>query len=97
PGPRQRPAERLGQEVEVAVARHVHDAVDASKVALVGLVEHLRAAGAQLLDVQWTTPHLARLGVIDVPRDRYLDLLAEALGRPLARPWPVGAVLLDAE
>lgn len=74
-----------------------HDAVDASKVALVGLVEHLRAAGAQLLDVQWTTPHLARLGVIDVPRDRYLDLLAEALGRPLARPWPVGAVLLDAE
>jgi leucyl/phenylalanyl-tRNA--protein transferase len=52
---------------------------DASKVALVGLVEHLRASGASLLDVQWTTEHLRSLGAVDVPRDTYLDLLAEAL------------------
>ena len=56
-----------------------HRARDASKVALVGLVERLRDDGATLLDVQWLTPHLASLGAVDVPRARYLDLLAEAL------------------
>jgi leucyl/phenylalanyl-tRNA--protein transferase len=54
-------------------------ATDASKVALVHLVEWLRQSGATLLDVQWTTPHLVSLGAIDVPRWRYLELLAEAL------------------
>jgi len=52
---------------------------DASKVALVGLVSHLRESGATLLDVQWTTPHLASLGAVDVPRQDYLEKLAEAL------------------
>jgi leucyl/phenylalanyl-tRNA--protein transferase len=52
---------------------------DASKVALVGLVEHLRASGATLLDVQWTTDHLVSLGAIDVARSEYLEMLAEAL------------------
>jgi leucyl/phenylalanyl-tRNA--protein transferase len=52
---------------------------DASKVALVALVDRLRTSGASLLDVQWTTPHLRSLGAIDVPRRRYLELLAEAL------------------
>jgi leucyl/phenylalanyl-tRNA--protein transferase len=56
-----------------------HDATDASKVALVGLVDRLGAAGATLLDVQWTTPHLETLGAVDVPRPLYLDLLAEAV------------------
>jgi leucyl/phenylalanyl-tRNA--protein transferase len=56
---------------------------DASKVALVGLVERLRVAGAVLLDVQWTTPHLASLGAIDMRRRRYLDLLAEAVALPV--------------
>ncbi|MCA9263335.1 MAG: leucyl/phenylalanyl-tRNA--protein transferase, partial [Planctomycetales bacterium] len=60
-----------------------HRATDASKVALVGLVERLRAGGATLLDVQWTTPHLVSLGAIDVPRPTYLELLADALDRPL--------------
>jgi leucyl/phenylalanyl-tRNA--protein transferase len=55
-------------------------ATDASKVALVHLVEWLRQSGGQLLDVQWTTPHLASLGAIDVSRRRYLELLGEALG-----------------
>jgi leucyl/phenylalanyl-tRNA--protein transferase len=56
---------------------------DASKVALVGLVERLRAGGAGLLDVQWMTPHLASLGALDVRRDDYLLMLGEALRRPL--------------
>lgn len=56
-----------------------HLARDASKVALVKLVEVLRAGGATLLDVQWTTDHLATLGAIDVPRARYLRLLAQAV------------------
>ena len=39
-----------------------HDSRDASKVALVALVDLLNRGGAQLLDVQWCTPHLASLG-----------------------------------
>jgi leucyl/phenylalanyl-tRNA---protein transferase len=61
-----------------------HRAVDASKVALVGLVERLRAGDATLLDVQWATPHLRTLGVVEVPRVRYLERLAEAVNRPHA-------------
>ena len=56
-----------------------HRATDAGKVALTALVELLRAGGALLLDVQWTTDHLATLGAVDVPRAQYLDLLAEAV------------------
>jgi leucyl/phenylalanyl-tRNA--protein transferase len=59
-----------------------HHGVDASKVALVALVEKLRADGAVLLDVQWATPHLRTLGVVEVPRVRYLERLAEAVNRP---------------
>jgi leucyl/phenylalanyl-tRNA---protein transferase len=62
-----------------------HRARDASKVALVHLVEALRAEGDphRLLDVQWSTPHLARLGVVELPRQQYLERLAVALGRDL--------------
>jgi leucyl/phenylalanyl-tRNA--protein transferase len=56
---------------------------DASKVALVGLVDRLRAGGATLLDVQWVTPHLASLGAVEVPRPEYLRRLAEAVGTPV--------------
>jgi leucyl/phenylalanyl-tRNA--protein transferase len=49
-----------------------HTATDASKVALVELVGWLRSTEAQLLDVQWATPHLASLGVIEMPRADYL-------------------------
>jgi len=59
-----------------------HRETDGSKVALVGLVERLRAGGAALLDVQWTTPHLVTLGAVDVARARYLELLAGAVERP---------------
>lgn len=57
-----------------------HTATDASKVALVALVDWLRASGATLLDVQWQTDHLASLGAVEVPRSRYLELLADAIG-----------------
>jgi len=60
-----------------------HDATDASKVALVGLVERLVAGGATLLDVQWTTPHLTSLGAVDLPRSRYLAQLADAIALPV--------------
>ncbi|HLT16438.1 MAG TPA: leucyl/phenylalanyl-tRNA--protein transferase [Acidimicrobiales bacterium] len=66
-----------------------HRRTDASKVALVALVELLRADGdrRRLLDVQWRTPHLATLGVVDVPRATYLTRLAEALDAPLPAVW----------
>ena len=60
-----------------------HHARDASKVALVALVERLVAGDAQLLDVQWSTPHLASLGVIEVARPVYLELLGQAVRRPV--------------
>lgn len=64
-----------------------HHDTDASKVALVALVERLRAGGATLLDVQWVTPHLASLGAVAVPRSEYHERLGVALalpGRPSA-------------
>jgi leucyl/phenylalanyl-tRNA--protein transferase len=57
-----------------------HRATDASKVALVALDTVLRARGAVLFDVQWTTPHLCSLGAVDVRRSEYLRRLAEAVG-----------------
>ena len=60
-----------------------HTSVDASKVALVHLVETLRDGGAALLDVQWTTDHLVSLGAVDISRRRYLALAAEAIELPL--------------
>lgn len=59
-----------------------HRATDASKVALMGLVDLLGDGQPRLLDVQWTTDHLATLGVVDVPRGDYLASLAEALRAP---------------
>jgi leucyl/phenylalanyl-tRNA---protein transferase len=56
-----------------------HRETDASKVALMGLVETLRIVGVTLFDVQWTTPHLLSLGAIDLSRNEYLDRLSAAL------------------
>ena len=56
-----------------------HDETDASKVALVALVERLRERAYVLLDVQWVTPHLHQFGAVEVPRRRYLKLLAESM------------------
>ena len=61
-----------------------HHARDASKVALVALVERLsdEHAADRLVDVQWQTPHLASLGVVEVPRAAYLARLPTALTLP---------------
>jgi leucyl/phenylalanyl-tRNA--protein transferase len=56
-----------------------HERDDASKVALVRLVDELRNQDGALLDVQWMTPHLRSLGAVDVPREEYLKLLSVAL------------------
>jgi leucyl/phenylalanyl-tRNA--protein transferase len=56
---------------------------NASKVALVALVERLRARGFVLLDTQWSTPHLARFGAIEIPRQEYLRRLEAALALPV--------------
>ena len=58
-----------------------HRCTDASKVALCTLVERLRERGYELLDVQWRTAHLARLGAVEVPQSRYLALLRRAMRR----------------
>ena len=58
-----------------------HDETDASKIALVALVERLRHRGYVLLDTQWVTDHLLQFGAIEIPRWRYLQLLDEALRR----------------
>jgi leucyl/phenylalanyl-tRNA---protein transferase len=52
---------------------------DASKVALVHLVDHLRGRGFVLLDVQYQTDHLRRFGASEISNGRYQRLLAHAL------------------
>jgi leucyl/phenylalanyl-tRNA--protein transferase len=56
-----------------------HRETDASKIALMALVERLRDRGYQLLDTQWSTTHLEQFGAIDVPRREYLRRLERAL------------------
>lgn len=58
-----------------------HRRTDMSKVALVALVGSLFAAGIELLDVQFTTPHLLTLGAFEVPRREYLAQLRVARER----------------
>lgn len=60
---------------------------DASKIALVALVERMRECGYVLLDTQWLTPHLQSFGGYEVSAHAYLGLLKQALdgaARPLA-------------
>jgi leucyl/phenylalanyl-tRNA---protein transferase len=66
-----------------------HRVSNASKVALVGLVDLLRDEhrDRRVLDVQWRTEHLASLGVVAVPRPSYLRMLAEARDVPLPRAF----------
>ncbi len=52
---------------------------DASKVALYYLVQRLRSRDFRLLDVQFLTPHLIRMGALELPRRLYLGQLRQAL------------------
>lgn len=55
-----------------------HHQRDASKVALMALVDLMRESGMALIDVQWCTAHLASLGAIAISREDYLTRLADA-------------------
>ena len=59
-----------------------HTATDASKVALVHLVERMRTRGMTLLDVQFMTEHLRRFGAIEIPRRNYERRLRDAVHSP---------------
>jgi len=63
---------------------------DASKVALAHLVLRLRKGGFTLLDTQFETPHLRQFGVVEIERDDYRALLAEAV--PGQAKFPTGAL-----
>jgi leucyl/phenylalanyl-tRNA--protein transferase len=63
---------------------------NASKVALVHLVRQLRAGGFRLLDTQYSTSHLERFGVVEIPRADYMERLDEALAVD-ATWWPLAA------
>ncbi|MBM3599738.1 MAG: leucyl/phenylalanyl-tRNA--protein transferase [Alphaproteobacteria bacterium] len=73
-------------------------ATDASKVALVHLVARLRHGGFALLDTQFVTPHLRRFGAMEIPRARYRQLLAHAIGQAATLPLeadPGDRIVLD--
>jgi leucyl/phenylalanyl-tRNA--protein transferase len=59
-------------------------ATDASKVAVVALVQHARRVGITLLDVQVPSDHLITLGALAIPRAEYLRRLAAAVRQPVA-------------
>lgn len=56
-----------------------HRVSNASKVALLYLLDHVRAAGFELFDIQMVTPATAQLGAVEIPRDEYLGRLARAV------------------
>jgi len=56
-----------------------HHVRDASKIALLALVERLREKRFTLLDTQWLTPHLQKFGAIEIPRTKYLEILNNAV------------------
>ena len=59
-----------------------HRATDASKVALVGLVERMKDRGFELLDVQFMTEHLRQFGAVEIPRREYERRLHKAIRKP---------------
>ncbi|HET7433253.1 MAG TPA: leucyl/phenylalanyl-tRNA--protein transferase [Thermoanaerobaculia bacterium] len=60
-----------------------HKAPNASKLALLFLIEHLRARGATFVDCQVMTPHMEALGAREITRSRFLDMLAETQSKAL--------------
>jgi leucyl/phenylalanyl-tRNA--protein transferase len=62
-------------------------ATDASKIAFVTLVEHLRDCGFVLVDCQMHTSHLASLGARQIPRNEFAAFLARHLDQPGPTPW----------
>jgi leucyl/phenylalanyl-tRNA--protein transferase len=73
-----------------------HRRTDASKVALVALARRLFAAGVECMEVQFLTPHLRRLGAVEIPRPGYLALLHGGRDRTIdlgtRGPFPLPAL-----
>ena len=61
-----------------------HVEPNASKLALLFLVDHLRARGLDWMDIQMTTPHMEALGAIEVSRPAFLERLARTRARSLS-------------
>jgi leucyl/phenylalanyl-tRNA--protein transferase len=61
-----------------------HRATDMSKVALLYAVSTLSAAGIELLDVQFLTPHLESLGAVEITRGQYLEKLRTAVNKAVS-------------
>lgn len=55
---------------------------DASKIALVHLADHLHARGFQLLDAQFSNPHLLQFGLLEISQDDYLHRLHHLMNQP---------------
>jgi leucyl/phenylalanyl-tRNA---protein transferase len=78
-----------GVEVDgyVSAESMFHAAPNASKIALLHLVDHLSKASLDWMDIQVMTPHMQALGAIMIPRKRFLERLAKTRARGL-RPFP---------
>ncbi len=68
---------------------------DASKVALMALVDLMRASDMRLLDVQWCTDHLASLGAVPIARQEYLAKLADAVTQRGSRAHAAPSIPID--
>jgi leucyl/phenylalanyl-tRNA--protein transferase len=69
---------------------------NASKVALVALVKHLKVLRFTLIDCQITTGHLKRFGAKEISRARYMDELYTALDAPtLQGRWTLTSKLFN--
>ncbi|HUF94240.1 MAG TPA: leucyl/phenylalanyl-tRNA--protein transferase [Candidatus Limnocylindria bacterium] len=60
-----------------------HRVTDASKIAMVALVQHARRVGVTLIDAQVPSAHIMAMGAVTMPRAEYLARLAEAVNRPV--------------
>ena len=69
---------------------------EASKVALVHLVMHLRKGGFRLLDTQFNTPHLGQFGAVEIGREQYRHLLARAVPAGASFPATVTGAEMEA-
>jgi leucyl/phenylalanyl-tRNA--protein transferase len=74
-----------------------HSMRDASKVALMALVDLMRMSGMSLLDVQWCTDHLASLGAVALARHDYLARLANAVEPTAVNPQKIAPSIPTAQ
>jgi len=60
-----------------------HIVTDASKVAMVAMMEQAEQTGIQLIDVQVANPHTTSMGAVEIPRAEYVSRLREAIAQPV--------------